>query len=425
MSANPWTENSRKIYAVLLSLYPKEHRDDYATPMQQVFNEQCRNAYDKKGQIGIILLWLRTLPDLGYTALLEHVTSPRAAWGLMEPVPNAPLPWKGVFLILLPGLVFFVGQIAQLTGQNWYLLIYYRAAPLLIIPALVAWINTRRFPLWGLIPIGLLYRLIEEMGYSPELFLNNPAFYATLKAMTAAQKELSLLTSLLACSILLLIWRYLRLPKPSYSFMFWLGAYCVLAYLQLEQYKLLGAYVNIMGYAEMGGQFNHSVTRELYNYVSFLLLIFIGTLFTPRHGFFAILIPIGYLLPAIVIGVSWSLQFAPLSTILIATITVLAYRSLLALIAPIWMARAKTETGKKYAILVPVIIAIVIHAVMQFYPTLDYRVPDVGTKWGIYVLLNEVKLASAIILGIVLYKNHEAKTATSDSILFKPSNSPA
>ena len=425
MTTNPWIETSRKIYAALLILYPQEHRAEFGEPMRQVFRDQCRTAYEQRGRFGILLLWLRTLPDLGYTALLEHVTSPRATWGLMEPVPNAPLPWKGVFLILLPGLVFFVGQIAQLTGQNWYLLIYYRAAPLLIVPALIAWINTRRFPLWGLIPIGLLYRLVEEMGYSPELFLSNPAFYAALKAMTVAQKELSFLIILLTCGILFLIWRYLRLPRPSYGFLFWLGVYCVLAYLQLGQYKQLDAYVNIMGHDEMGGQFNHSVTRELYYYVSFLLLIFVGTLFTSRHGFFAILIPIGYLLPAIVIGVPWSLQFAPLSTILIATITVLAYRSLLALIAPIWMARAKTEAGKKYAILVPVIIAIGIHAVMQFYPTLDYRVPDMGAKWGIYVLLNEFKLASAIILGTVLYKNHQAKTVTPDSTLFKPANSPA
>ena len=30
------------------------------------------------------------------------VTSPRAAWGLMEPVPNAPLPWKGTCSVSTP-----------------------------------------------------------------------------------------------------------------------------------------------------------------------------------------------------------------------------------------------------------------------------------------------------------------------------------
>lgn len=139
MTSNRWIETSRKLYAALLTLYPQEHRAEFGDPMRQVFQDQCRSAYAQQGAFGIFLLWLRTLPDLGYSALLEHVTSPRAAWGLMEPVPNAPLPWKGVFLILLPGLVYLVSQVAQLvTGETWFYFVTYRVTFFLILPPIIA-----------------------------------------------------------------------------------------------------------------------------------------------------------------------------------------------------------------------------------------------------------------------------------------------
>jgi hypothetical protein len=159
MINNSWITNSGKIYRSLLCLYPSEHRKDFGFSMQQVFNDQCRNAYQQKGVLGIFLLWLRILPDLGYTVLLEHSSSNRASWGLIEPVPNAPLPWKGVLLVLLPGLVYLVSQIAQLNGEAWYMTVYFRAAYFLILPALAVWVITRRFPIWGLIPIGLFFKL--------------------------------------------------------------------------------------------------------------------------------------------------------------------------------------------------------------------------------------------------------------------------
>jgi hypothetical protein len=124
MTNTRWIDTSRRLFGLMLNLYPREYRSDFGASMLQVFTDQCRCAYQEKGGLGIFFLWLRTLPDLGYTAIVEHCTSPRADWGLMEPVPNAPLPWKGVILVLLPGLVYLVSQIAQLTGQPWYLVVY-------------------------------------------------------------------------------------------------------------------------------------------------------------------------------------------------------------------------------------------------------------------------------------------------------------
>ena len=411
MTTNRWIENSRKAYATLLCLYPKEHRSDYGASMQQVFTDQCRSAYQQKSALGIILLWLRTLPDLGYTVLLEHITSPHASWGLMEPVPNAPLPWKGVLLVLLPGLVYLVSQIAQLTGEPWYLTVYYRAAFILIVPVLAVWAITHRFPIWGLIPVGLLYRLVQEMGYllivlHPDVFSSNPLLNIVLAAAKLVQKELLIPAVLFTFAIVLLAWRYTRHQKPSRGFWILIGMYLLVAAIHLTieirgiiQYSQVDTTVNMQNWL------HNAIAWNLYDFTALLLLIFIGTLFTRRHGFFAILIPMGYILPTIVVG----LEDATIPTIIliIISIAVLAYRCLLSLIAPIWMSRTSSQAGKKRVVLVSIAFALSIHTVMQFYPALLLYPGQsyISAQWGIDVGLAELKIISAIVLGVVMYQS--------------------
>jgi hypothetical protein len=420
MSANPWTETSRKIYAVLLSLYPKEHRDDYATPMQQVFNEQCRNAYEQKGQFGILLLWLRTLPDLGYTALLEHVTSPRAVWGLMEPVPNAPLPWKGVFLILLPGLVYLISQVAQLiTGETWFYFVYYRVTFLLIIPPLFAWIFTRRFPLWGLIPLGLLFRVMQEIGYQlivwhPKLFSGNPILEPILKAARQINENLWLLvTPLTLVTLVLGLW-HIRQQKNLRRFWGWLGVYALVACLKIGQ-EYISLAQNMQQYPDLyTGLEATKATNWLSLYASWvlyptttlLLLIFIGMFFTRRHGFFAILLLVGYILPTSLIGMQDFESFPnPTLALTIFSFAILAYRATLTLVAPIWMSRTASQTSKKRIILACIAAALIIHALTQFYPAMLYD-HQVTPDWIIAVALDELKLISAFLLAISMYQNN-------------------
>jgi hypothetical protein len=425
MSANPWTETSRKIYAVLLSLYPKEHRDDYATPMQQVFNEQCRNAYEQKGRFGILLLWLRTLPDLGYTALLEHVTSPRATWGLMEPVPNAPLPWKGVFLILLPGLVFLLGQIAQLTGTAWYMTIYYRAAFVLIIPALAVWAITHRFPIWGLIPIGLLYRLIQDTGYqwvvtgysvnSSNLIIN--AFF---KVSSIFNQELTIPTLLLLLITLPLAWHFLKQDQPSGKLWRWLGLFFLIPIIELTYYFISNQQALATG--ETWSMLKSLASWSAYILSTQLLLVFIGALFTRPHGVFAILVPVGYILPRILIGTTWEIEHNSTPTILlIFSVAILFYRFTLSLLAPIWISRSSSLEGKKRAILVSTALALGIHAAMQFYPALIF--PDLNhitTQWVVYVVVDELKLISTFLLAISIYQNALPQTNEPEPAQIRP-----
>jgi hypothetical protein len=429
MTTNRWIENSRNVYVRLLSLYPKEHRGNYGTAMQQVFTDQCRSAYKQMGAFGIILLWLRIIPDLGQTALLEHISSPRAAWGLMEPVPNEPLPWKGIFLILLPGLVYLVSQIAQLTGQPWYMTVYYRAAFLLILPVLAVWAITRRFPIWGLIPLGLLYRLVQETGYNlvlldPYVFSRNPFLNSILIVARMVKKEFLIPVAILSTVILLLAWRYIRQQKPTRSFWIWLGIYLVVASIQITDTvgrTILFAQHNAESTVPFPGtllDFLHdAVGRDLYNFSALLLLIFIGSLFTRKHGFFAILIPMGYIIPTIIFTEQYNFDQAanPTAALIVVGASVLAYRLLLTMIAPIWISRTSSQIDKKRVVLISIAFALGIQFVMQASLYLGLFDPQNFTmlEWIElfrnvvlrYVVLPEATIISAMILGVVMYQN--------------------
>jgi hypothetical protein len=425
MTDNYHTDTSGRLFALLLNLYPRAHRDEFAVSMRQVFKEQCLDASRLKGTLGILFLWLRTLPDLARTAIMEHLTAPGAGWGLMEPVPNAPLPWKGVLLILLPGMVYLVSQVAQLTGQPWYLTVYYRAAFFLILPPLAVWIITRRFPLWGLIPVGLLFRLLQEIGYQlvtlhPGVFSSNPFLNAGLDAARMLESNPFIVSGLFAAAILLLGWLHLRRCRPARGVWVWAGVYLAIV---LAQVVLSFRWIipgNLAAYpavtqAEAWVYFWNSIGWSLYNHTALLLLVFLGTLFTRRHGMFSILVLVGYLLPTLVIGTPWNLGDNGTSLVMIFA-GILVFRGLLSLVLPIWMSRTPTQNGKRGVVIGLALAALIIHGSMQFLPDLFYPAgASMSIDWVASVLLDELKGFSALLLGLALYAEKPAPAAKEDT----------
>ena len=66
---------SQRIYECLLTLYPKAYRDRYGQPMAQLFRDQSRAALREAGWVGGVSLWLRVLPDLVKTSLVENLAA--------------------------------------------------------------------------------------------------------------------------------------------------------------------------------------------------------------------------------------------------------------------------------------------------------------------------------------------------------------
>lgn len=70
-----WVAASQRWYRRLLILYPREHRMEYGDAMAQLFRDQSRDAWEESCERGLLLLWLRILPDLLKTSFMEHLVN--------------------------------------------------------------------------------------------------------------------------------------------------------------------------------------------------------------------------------------------------------------------------------------------------------------------------------------------------------------
>jgi len=66
---------SEKIYDALLLAYPPTHRAAYGDSMAQLFRDQCRDAWGEGENFGLLKLWLRVLPDLVSTSIMERLAA--------------------------------------------------------------------------------------------------------------------------------------------------------------------------------------------------------------------------------------------------------------------------------------------------------------------------------------------------------------
>jgi len=408
MKSNRWIELSRQFYASLLYLYPKEHRLEYGLLMLQAFTDQCRSAYQNGGIWALTVLWIRSLPDLGLNALREQVSSPRSSWGLLEAVPNAPLPWKGVAMVLVPGLIFFVSQIGQLSGQDWFYLMVYRAAYFLIIPVILVWTITRKFPIWGLVPLGLFFNTAWSYGYRLQYFYldqTNPISSRLMDLVSQypiAEKIIIVAGPLSLMAILIWFSAHRRQFSP-WSWV-WFGA-CLLLIAINMQYSLL---VNLDNFYLKYYLANIS-PNDFYYYSGFLLLILLGTLLTRRHGRLAILLPLGYLLPTIL----YERIEPPLFWI---GVIVLVYRLLIALVAPVWIVRSASDRAIKQASTIVVLTVIGIQVAMDAIVTNPWR--GLGQLYG-YLSSDLISIAG-FVLALSLYKSIVQKQPQSNYDFPKP-----
>jgi len=418
MKLNRWIELSQRLYLQLLRLYPQAYRATYEAEMLRVFTDQCQEAYQQRGKFGILSLWPRILIDVGITAVLEHFTDPHARLGLLEVKPDAPLPWKGVLLVLIPGLIFFISQIAQLTSdEDWFFLAYYRAAYFLMLPVLFIWLLVRRFPVWGLIPFGLLYGTLAS--YSPSYLISKLPFLSDTVDTSYQLNPTVDPTYLIPVSgyvVLLgaLIWynaRHRQIPHAAWK---WLVFYILLIVFQI----LGGMYREVSWEAAWQGvnwqtaidsdYVKYSLVQMplwyLYSPLLFLLLIFIGVLFVRKYGGLSFLLLLGYLLPTIVFG-----RYGEGNDTLpfyLVSVTVLVYRFVVALVAPVWLVRAASIQGRQHAAAIPVAIAIICQISLNIIVFLVWENQygfQINLLNFVLAICNQLIIATGLGLAVTLY----------------------
>jgi hypothetical protein len=108
---------SGTLYQQLLAAYPKAHRREYGQPMVQLFRDQCRDAWRGGRTWGLIWLWLRVLPDLVKTSVLEHISTLNERKTMLERIgmllrPRS-APWF-VFIAVFATVFLLVGAASTL-----------------------------------------------------------------------------------------------------------------------------------------------------------------------------------------------------------------------------------------------------------------------------------------------------------------------
>jgi hypothetical protein len=134
MSHVPWMARaSASLYRRLFVLYPRTFRQECADDMAQVFLDLAREAHQRDGAVGVLVVWRRALGDLVMTVLAErsaHVVG--RTWKQLG----------GLCLMIgsvLGGLVFIIHRMAGFAifmgvqGDVWL-----AVAALLFIPGILA-----------------------------------------------------------------------------------------------------------------------------------------------------------------------------------------------------------------------------------------------------------------------------------------------
>jgi hypothetical protein len=423
METQIFTQISRRVYASLLGLYPREHRDEYGADMLQLFGDQCKSAKNLGARAA---LWLRTLIDLGKSALREQLSSPHRTLGLLEAPPNGPLPWKGVALVLIPGLLFFIAQVTQLIGKDWFFLLVYRGAFFLILPVLVVWVWKRRFPVWGLIPLGLLARTVLTLSRhgldwldSLQQVYNTLVDWATALKLPIAPYDIMVtlvLTALLLVCVVL-TGRILRRGTVPQRAWIWLGIYLLLCAASLtlswQTYSadLPQGSTPLPPLTQMMVFLEYQFT-PLALYTGFLALVLFGALLSRRHGLLAALLPLGFLLPTVLFGRimdEWPGAASPDFTfVLLASGGAILYRFVVALAGPIWIVRSASDQRLRRSSTIALIGLIVFQAgcnlaiVVNYYGSLR-QAADI-----FLAISDQLFMGCGVLLALVLYQRRAA-----------------
>jgi capsular polysaccharide biosynthesis protein len=75
---------SVRLFERFLAAYPREYRREYGPAMAQLFRDQCRDAWRASRGWGLTGLWLRVLPDLVKTSVLEHISTLKERKTMLE-----------------------------------------------------------------------------------------------------------------------------------------------------------------------------------------------------------------------------------------------------------------------------------------------------------------------------------------------------
>jgi hypothetical protein len=387
MKRESWVAGSRRLYAWLLKLYPKDHVEEYGAAMLQVFTDQCREISKEQGFPGLVFLWLRTIIDMGKTAVSEHMHARHAGLGLPEIVPLA---WTDTLLVLIPSLVLLIFYVILLiwnTASISWMEFWFNL--LSAIPILWVWWHRKAFPVWGLVPTGIILYMAFETIYNVPFRLSG--FHTG---------SWFLLTALFFALIISLGWRYARRWHPSRQIYVWVGI-CLLA--NLTQVVLMLFYNPQASHWSWSSMFSES-TKNLYPSVWFVveettgLILFVvcTSIFARKFGNLSVLLLPGYFF-------SNYLSFrVPSTTAGSVYPLVLAYRLFLTILLLLWIVRASSVRSRTWGIIIPAMLAFLSLAALDGGGFAGWLLRDMPSPYADLLVTWSVFRGISFIAGFIL-----------------------
>jgi hypothetical protein len=149
-----------------------------------------------------------------------------------------------------------------------------------------------------------------------------------------------------------------------------------------------------------------SAYYSIINNLGCLLLILIGARAARRHGSLALLLPLGYLIPIVLLG---RFDYDPKAPYLLvgASAAVLIYRVVVTLIAPLWIVRSASDRAKIRAATIGLLTAVgIIAAANIFYSVVINISLDGAMNWRnvFYSISPELIPLVGICLAVSLYQ---------------------
>lgn len=117
---------SERWYRRLLVLYPRRHRAEFGAAMTQLFRDQGGDAWREARLCGLLVLWLRILPDLLKSSFIEHLANLKGKKFMSKNIfansRASSAPWLAflIVFVLTFGLVLFTTTIVTLILPEAY-----------------------------------------------------------------------------------------------------------------------------------------------------------------------------------------------------------------------------------------------------------------------------------------------------------------
>jgi len=394
---------AERIYCILLWLYPAEHRQAYGGLMLQHARDLERVAFQRRGW-QLLFLYLRLIND-------GILNAGREQWEvIMANNRFSPASWFTVLLAAIPGLlmVFTRVDITRL-GQILPMLVTYGYLAILVIGVIFVWYRQRRFPVWALLPAGLLFwtavfmagsflaQLLGDLGWLPPMWQD-------------AILGVGLLAIVLTIVLVALLLRGKRLPAS--------------VWLVVGTIFLVNLLLWILYFSDLmaSTRYDPAILQFLYNaalgLLDGLMLVAVGLLAVRQHGVLAMLVVIGgYTYMCMDSDYFSGFRLNEWDGYTAYAISMVA---LYLVVTPIALLRARTRLGRALAVFIPVGIFLTARIAV---PNLVLPGPHL-TPWGDIMLSVTVMLN--FVLAWVLYSGldktaHEEETVRAISYPYQPS----